>query len=138
MAQVLSYVIFVFTLTPIFAPAMGYGIALLLGWRGIFASFAVFTIISMAWLLIRLPETLAPENTRPFKPRKLFEGTQEILGNRRVVLATLVQTLIFGSLFATLASSQQVFGEVFDREASFPFWFGFMAILAELFAIVCS
>lgn len=131
MAQVLSYVIFVFTLTPIFAPTIGYAIALAFGWRGIFASFAVFSFISIAWLLIRLPETLAPEYVRPFRPAKLWEGTRAILGNRRVVLATIVQTLIFGTLFSTLASSQQVFGEVFNKAETFPLWFGLMAILAS-------
>ncbi|MEL7149781.1 MAG: multidrug effflux MFS transporter [Pseudomonadota bacterium] len=129
MAQVLSYVIFVFTLTPIFAPTIGYGIGLVFGWRGVFASFAVFSFISITWLLVRLPETLAPENMRPFRAGKLWAGTREVLGNRRVVLATLVQTLVFGILFASLASSQQVFDEVFDKAESFPLWFGLMAIL---------
>lgn len=131
MAQVLSYVIFVFTLTPVFAPSLGWAIAQAFGWRGIFASFAVFSFISVAWLLIRLPETLPPENVRPFRPGKLMDGTREILGNRRVVLATLVQTLIFGTLFSALASSQQVFEEVFERGTTFPLWFGLMAVLAS-------
>ncbi|MEM7752344.1 MAG: multidrug effflux MFS transporter [Pseudomonadota bacterium] len=131
MAQVISYVIFVFTLTPIFAPSMGWAIAQVFGWRGIFASFAVFSVISMAWLLIRLPETLPPENVRPFRARKLMEGAREVLGNRRVVLATLVQTLIFGTLFSALATSQQIFGEVFDKEDTFALWFGLMALLAS-------
>lgn len=131
MAQVLSYVIFVFTLTPIFAPTLGYGIALIFGWRGIFASFAVFSFISVAWLLWRLPETLPPENVRPFRLSKLAAGTREVLGNRRVVMATLVQTLIFGTLFSTLASSQQIFGEVFDKSETFALWFGLMALLAS-------
>jgi len=129
MAQVLSYVIFVFTLTPIFAPTIGYGIGLVFGWRGVFASFAVFSFVSITWLLVRLPETLASENMRPFRAGKLWAGTREVLGNRRVVLATLVQTLVFGILFASLASSQQVFDEVFDKAESFPLWFGLMAIL---------
>lgn len=131
MAQVLSYVIFVFTLTPVFAPSLGWAIAQVFGWRGIFASFAVFSFISVAWLLIRLPETLPPENVRPFRPGKLMDGTREILGNRSVVLATLVQTLIFGTLFSALASSQQVFEEVFERGTTFPLWFGLMAVLAS-------
>ena len=131
MAQVLSYVIFVFTLTPMFAPTIGWAIALVFGWRGIFAAFAVFSFVSIAWLLLRLPETLPPENVRPFRAGKLLEGTKEILGNRRVVLATLVQTLIFGSLFSALATSQQIFDVVFDKADSFPLWFGLMALLAS-------
>ncbi len=131
MAQVLSYVIFVFTLTPIFAPTLGWLIALAFGWRGIFASFAVFAVISMAWLLLRLPETLATENIRPFRMKPILAGTREILRNPRVIRAMTVQTLVFACLFSGLASSQQVFGEVFDKTDSFPLWFGLMALIAS-------
>ena len=99
MAQVLSYVIFVFTLAPVFAPSIGWTIAWAFGWRAIFVSFAVFSVVSMAWLMIRQPETLAPENRRPFRLGKLAEGAREIVGNRQVRLATLAQTLIFTTLF---------------------------------------
>ncbi|MEO0918709.1 MAG: multidrug MFS transporter, partial [Pseudomonadota bacterium] len=34
-------------------------------------------------------------------------------------------------LFSGLASSQQVFDEIFDRADSFPLWFGLMALLAS-------
>ncbi len=131
MAQILSYVIFVFTLTPIFAPTLGWLIALAFGWRGIFASFAVFAVISMAWLLLRLPETLASENVRPFRIASIVSGTREIFGNPRVVRAMTVQTLIFACLFSGLVSSQQIFGKVFGKTDSFPLWFGLMALLAS-------
>ena len=131
MAQILSYIIFVFTLTPIFAPTLGWLIEMVVGWRGIFASFALFAIISMAWLLIRLPETLAEENLRPFRPSSIIAGTREVFGNHRVMLAMGVQTLVFGCLFAGLTSSQQVFGEIFDKPDSFPLWFGLMAVIAS-------
>lgn len=131
MAQVLSYVIFVFTLTPIFAPTLGWLIAMAVGWRGIFASFALFSVISITWLLVRLPETLSPEHRRPFRIRPYVLGAREILGNSRVVRATMVQTLIFSMLFSALASSQQVIGDVFGKADSFPLWFGLMAVLAS-------
>ncbi len=131
MAQVISYVIFVFTIFPVFAPSLGWAIAQVFGWRGIFASFAVFSAVSIAWLLIRLPETLRPENVRPFRAKRLIEGTREVLGNRRVVIAIAVQTLIFGALFSALANSQQIFDQVLGKGETFPLWFGLMAILAS-------
>lgn len=130
MAQIVSFIIFVFTLAPVFAPSIGWALAWAFGWRAIFVSFAVFALVSTVWLLIRQPETLAPENRRPFKIQVLIAGTREILGNPQVVVAILVQTLIFGTLFAALMSSQQVFEQVFHKGETFPLWFGFMAILA--------
>ena len=130
MAQMMSYIIFVFSLTPIIAPSLGWGIAWAFGWRAIFLSFAVFSAISRTWLILRQPETLRPENQRPFRVSKILEGVREVVSNGQVMLATCIQTLIFGALFASLMSSQQVFDQVLDRGDEFPLWFGLMAILS--------
>jgi DHA1 family bicyclomycin/chloramphenicol resistance-like MFS transporter len=130
MAQVLSYIIFVFTLAPVFAPSIGWAIAWAFGWRAIFVSFAVFSVVSMAWLLLRQPETLTHANRRPFRPLKLLEGLREIAGNRQVRIATAAQTLIFTCLFSALLSIQPIFGVVFGIEDAFPLWFGAMGLLA--------
>ena len=130
MAQMMSYIIFVFSLTPIIAPSLGWGIAWAFGWRVIFLSFAAFSAISLTWLIVRQPETLRPENQRPFRVSKILEGVREVVSNGQVMLATCIQTLIFGALFASLMSSQQVFDQVLDRGDEFPLWFGLMAILS--------
>ena len=130
MARIMSFIIFAFTLAPVFAPTIGWGLTWAFGWRAIFVSFAVFTLISTAWLMLRLPETLTLENTRPFRPAKLWSGLREVFSIRRVVLATAAQTLIFAILLSALMSSQQVFDEVFRQGAHFHLWFGLMAILA--------
>ena len=130
MAQIMSFVIFVFTLAPVFAPTLGWVLAEAFGWRSIFLSFAVFAVISMTWLVIRQPETLDPAKRRPFRLGKLVEGAREVFSNRQVMLAIAVQTLIFAALFAALMSSQQVFDRVFGKGETFPLWFGGMAVLA--------
>ena len=130
MARVISFVIFVFTLGPVFAPLIGWGLSWAFGWQAIFYSFAVFAMVSLAWLLIRLPETHGVQDRRPFRVGKLIEGVREVASNRQVVLSIAAQTCIFGILMSTLMSSQQVFDEVFDQGTYFPLWFGFMAILA--------
>ena len=60
MARVMSFVMTIFILVPIFAPALGQGILLLADWRAIFASFLVLSVVVGAWFWIRQPETLAP------------------------------------------------------------------------------
>ncbi len=136
MAQIVSYIIFVFSLTPIIAPSLGALIAWAFGWRAVFLSFAVFAGVSMLWLMLRLPETLPPNLKRPFRLEKLADGVRQVVANRQVVLATLAQTLIFSTLFGTLMSSQQVFGEVFDRGNEFPLWFGAMALIASTGSLI--
>ena len=130
MARITSFIMIVFTLVPVIAPSLGAGIAWAFGWRMIFVAFAVFSALSMLWLLTRLPETLPTERRRPFRLGKLAEGLAEVFSNRQVVLAICVQTLIFGMLFAALLSSQAVFGQVYDKAQTFPFWFGLMAAIS--------
>lgn len=130
MAKIMSFIIFVFTLAPVFAPSIGWVLAWGFGWRAIFVTFAVFTIISTGWLILRLPETLAPENKRSFRPGQLMSGVKEVFSIRQVVLAMAAQTLIFAILMSTLLSSQQIFDHVFHQGAHFHLWFGLMAILA--------
>ncbi len=130
MARILSFVILVFTLAPVFAPSVGWLLTQGFGWRSIFASFAVFSIISTGWLLLRLPETLAREERRSLRVRELVDGLLEVFSNRQVMLAIGCQSLIFAVLMSTLLSSQQVFDKVFDRGAAFPLWFALMAALA--------
>ena len=130
MARILSFVILVFTLAPVFAPSIGWLLTQGFGWRSIFASFAVFSIISTGWLMLRLPETLPHKERRSLRARELADGLLEVFSNRQVMLAIGCQSLVFAVLMSTLLSSQQVFDKVFDRGAGFPLWFALMAALA--------
>lgn len=132
MAKIMSFIIFVFTLAPIFAPSIGWVLMTAFGWRSIFVSFAIFAIISAGWLVLRLPETLTPDHKRVFRPAKLIEGLREIFAIRRVVLAMGAQTLVFSILMSTLMSSQQAFEQVFDQGKHFHLWFALMAALAAM------
>lgn len=130
MARITSFVMMVFTLVPVLAPTLGAAISWAFGWRAIFVAFAVFSAISIFWLLWRQPETLPEMRRRPFRPKQLVEGMREVLSHRQVVLSILIQTLIFAMLFSALMSSQAVFGDVFGKTDSFPYWFGLMAMIS--------
>jgi DHA1 family bicyclomycin/chloramphenicol resistance-like MFS transporter len=130
MARIVSFVMIVFTLVPVIAPTMGAAIAWAFGWRAIFVSFAIFSIISMAWLMLRQPETLAPERRRPFRAHELWAGATEVARNAQVMWSIAVQTLIYAMLFIALMSSQQIFDLTFDRGDSFPIWFGAIAAIS--------
>lgn len=130
MAQLMSLVMMIFTLVPAIAPTLGAGIIALGGWRAIFVAFVLFALLNALWFGLRQPETLAPEHRRPFRAAMLRAGLREILGHPMVRLAIAIQALCFGMLFATLSTIQPVFDVTFDRAASFPLWFGLIALLA--------
>ena len=130
MAQIVSFIMIVFTLVPVLAPTMGAIILWNFGWRSIFLSFGVFSLISVMWLLLRQPETLPPSARRPFRTATILQGVREVLQHRQVVIAILVQTLIFAVLFSVLMTSQAIFDVVLGSAETFPFWFGLVAAIS--------
>ncbi len=130
MAQIMSFIMIVFTLVPAIAPTLGAGIVWTFGWRSIFLAFVVFSILSAAWLLIRQPETLDPGKRRSLNLWELGRGAAEVLRHPTVRLSLMVQTLIFGILFSLLSSTQQVFDQTFGQGDNFHLWFGGIALVS--------
>jgi len=130
MARLMSIAMMIFTLVPAFAPMLGAGIILFAGWRGIFVAFALFAIIVVLWMGIRLPEPLARKNRRPFRLPLLLAAVGEITTHPTVRISMLVQSLCLGALFSMLTMVQPVYDVMFDRATSFPFWFGFVALMS--------
>jgi MFS transporter, DHA1 family, multidrug resistance protein len=130
MARVVSFAMMIFTLVPAVAPLAASGVIAVFGWRSIFVAFVLFAMVSTAWLLLRQPETLTPENRRPFRAVPLFAALREVLSHRTIVTTICVQTLIFGALFGTLSSAQPIIDVQFGRADTFPLWFAVVALCA--------
>jgi len=130
MAQIISLVMMVFALIPAGAPLAGALIIAVSSWHMIFLAFALFGTVSMLWLMLRLPETLAPENRRPFRARLLWGALKEMFQHPVVRLTIFVQTLCFAMLFSTIASIHPIYDKGFGMADSFPYWFGLTALLS--------
>ncbi|MFS4583290.1 multidrug effflux MFS transporter [Phaeobacter sp. C3_T13_0] len=130
MAKMMSIAMMIFTLVPAIAPLLGAGIIAVTSWRGIFLAFALFAIIIVIWMGLRLPEPLARENRRPFRLPLLLGAVSEMMAHRSVRLSILVQTLCLAMLFCMITLVQPVYDVVFDRAESFPYWFGFIALMS--------
>ncbi len=130
MAQVVSFVMMIFTLVPAVAPLLGSYIIAGFGWRSIFLAFVLFISVAMLWMTLRQPETTTAATRRPLALASLWSALREVLSHRIVVTSTAVQTLSFAALFGTLSSTQQIFDVTFGRAETFPFWFALIAILS--------
>lgn len=128
MARIVSLAMMIFTLVPAIAPSVGTLVIAVAGWRGIFGTVILFALVACAWLVLRQPETLPRPRRRPLRFGPLREAFAEVMTHRAVVTATAVQTLIYGALFGTLSSTQQIFAETFGRGPSFPAWFAVIAL----------
>jgi len=128
MARVMSFIMTVFILVPIFAPALGQGILLFAGWRTIFGSFVLLAVMTMFWLGLRQAKTLPKEQRKPFTLRNIRAGYREVLMSRVSVVYTLVAGCVSGAFLGYLNSSQQIFQVQYELGTQFPLYFAMLAI----------
>jgi DHA1 family bicyclomycin/chloramphenicol resistance-like MFS transporter len=136
MARVMSFVMAVFILVPMIAPALGQAILLFSGWRSIFVSFVLIALITLVWFMTRMPETLAPEHRAPFSLRRIVDATPEILRNRTALGYTLSAGLVSGAFLGYLNSAQQIFQEQYALGDLFPLFFAVIAFSIGLASLL--
>lgn len=119
MARVMSLAFIVFLAVPIFAPSIGQIIMLVVPWRGLFGALALFGLIVTAWTVLRLPETLHPEDRLPIEPRRLVEAFSVTVTTRSAICYMLAMTFMMGGLFGFINSAQQIFADIFHKPQLF-------------------
>jgi DHA1 family bicyclomycin/chloramphenicol resistance-like MFS transporter len=115
MAKVMSLVFLVFIVIPVLAPAFGSLVLAFADWHAIFLGLAVYAAAVLGWSLLRLPETLRPENRQPLSVAVIGRGLRQTLTNRQSIGNTLASTFVFGGLFAFINSIQQIVADVFGQ-----------------------
>ena len=128
MARIMSFVMAVFILVPIVAPALGQGILAISNWRAIFGLFFVLALGALVWFGLRQGETLAPERRVPFSLARVGRGIVETCVNRIALGNTIAAGLIFGAFWGYLVSAQQIFAQQYELGARFPLYFGVLAV----------
>lgn len=128
MARLMSLIMSVFLLVPIVAPALGAGLISFLPWRVVFLLPAAIAVGLFFWTF-RIPETLAPENVRPFTLRDTGRGIREVLRHRRTIGFTLATGFLFGVVTSYLSASEIVLEDVYGYGDWFPLYFGAIAVL---------
>ena len=127
MARVMSFIMTVFILVPVFAPALGQLVLILADWRAIFVLFLGLSLLVAVWFWIRQPETLTPEKRIPFSLAQLYIDLCAILRLRAALGYTLTMGFTFGAFIGYLSSSQQIFQVQYGLEKLFPLYFGILA-----------
>ena len=138
MAQIMSISMIFFTFVPAVAPMIGALLLLNFGWRSIFTGFIVFLIIAVGWLLLRQPETLMIKNRVSFTFTRIYNSFLDCFSNKVFVISTILQTLTFSILFASISTIQQIFDITYDKALSFPYWFGLIALISGSGSLINS
>ncbi|MBB3560437.1 DHA1 family bicyclomycin/chloramphenicol resistance-like MFS transporter [Rhizobium sp. BK512] len=113
MARVMSYVMIVFMIVPIVAPSVGQLIITYAHWNWIFILLGIVATILFVWALLRLKESLPPEERIPLSVGAAADGFKTVLTNRITCGYMIGLTMFTGVISAYVISVQQVFGEVY-------------------------
>ncbi len=133
MASILSLVFTVFMIIPILAPAIGTAIMAVLDWKWVFGFLGVFSAPLFLWIQFRLPKTLHEDDRRPLSFKEVFHAFRLVASHRVTAGYMLASGFIYGSLFAFLGASEQIFDDVFGRFDKFYLYFaGIAGLLAVM------
>ena len=130
MARISSFVMIIFASVPALAPLLGSFVMLAFEWQAIFGLFILFVAISTTWMALRIDESMPAHKRIPFRVSTISVAVKEVL--KYPVIVTSITGLIFAYciLFVAIFLVQPVFDQVYDRSASFPYWFALIAILS--------
>lgn len=128
MAQIMSFAITVFMIVPILAPGIGQLILFVAPWQWIFAALLIGTLGLWGWMQARLPETLTEENRSPFQLGEAMSSYAAAARHPVTLGYMIASSLIFGALFAFIATSEQVLGELYELGPWFAVGFGGIAV----------
>ena len=127
MASFMSLVMTIFMIVPIIAPTIGQLILYVAPWEGIFVVLAVWGALMLGWTWVRLPESLPKEARRSLEIGSVLSAYMQVVRSRVAFGYMLASGIVFGALFAFIASSEQVFRDVFDQGDNFAYWFAAIA-----------
>lgn len=127
MARVMSLAFIVFMAVPVLAPSLGQLVLHIAEWRWVFGLISIWTGLVLAWTVLRLPETLHPEYRIRITPQGWYNASRIVLTDRCSVGYTLALSLVLGTLYGFINSSQQVFFDVFNRPEMFTYAFAGIA-----------
>ncbi len=136
MARVMSFIMSIFILMPMIAPALGQGILLLSNWRMIFAFILGLSILVLLWFNIRQPETLTKEQRQPFSLSTIMTNLRAICRNRVVLGYTVMSGFVFSSFLGYLSSAQQIFQDLYQLGTMFPLYFALLALAAGCASLI--
>ena len=136
MARVMSFIMTVFILVPMAAPALGQGIMLLINWRAIFSFIFGLGFIVCIWFSIRHPETLAIESRVPFSITRIMSAVKDVCRHRASLGYTLAAGFVFSPFLGYLSSAQPILQIQYGLGNLFPLYFAFLALAIGIAAFI--
>ena len=112
-AKVMTVLVMLLTIGPIVSPTLGSLLLEVFGWRAIFYTMALVSVVALVASQLILPETLAVSKraSHPFRMGASTAGT--LLSRRAFLVPALTAGLVQAGMFAFITGSSGVFQGVF-------------------------
>lgn len=124
-ARAMSFVTLVITIAPLIAPMIGGYVAVWFGWRAIFWILAGFSVVVIALVLWKIPETLSEENKQPLRLRNTLRNYLRLFKNPVAMGLIFSGAFSFSGMFAFLTAGSFVYIDIYGvRPDQFGYLFG--------------
>lgn len=137
MARVLSVVMAIFLIVPVFAPVAGAAVLAVSSWQVVFGFPSVLAIGLFFWSL-RLVESRPESNKISLELGAVTRAFRFVASNRQTVRYTLGSMFLFAAFSSFLSSFERVMGEIYQRPELFPYAFAGMASVTAVAMVVNS
>ena len=127
MARAMSTIMMIFMIVPITAPLLGQLVLHVAPWKAIFLVLSAAGLGCFLWVIIRLPETLHPDNKTLIQFKSVTAAWYGVIFNRNSFGHVVASGLMMAPLFAYIASAQQIFFDVFNAGDIFVYIFALNA-----------
>ncbi|MDH5420716.1 MAG: MFS transporter [Acidimicrobiia bacterium] len=131
MARVMSLIMAIFLIVPVFAPLGGAALLAASSWQVVFAFPAGLAVIVFGWSL-RLNESRPESNIVAMNVSAIGRAARFVLSNRVTRRYTLGAMMLFAAFSTFLSSFERVIGELYGRPSLFPIAFGTMTAVAAM------
>lgn len=138
MARTMSFIMGVFIFVPAIAPIMGQWVAQIAGWRAVFFSFVLLSVLGGVWLAIRQKETLRPEHRIPFTPSNIWQSTKVVFSTPSCVGYMIAAGIVAGPFIFYLSTAQDLFQRTYGLGDDFPYYFAGLALSIGLASFLNS
>ncbi len=106
--RAMSQVMMLFAIAPAIAPLIGGWLHDAFGWHSVFYFLAIYSALVLMLVLLRIPETLAPESRQSFHPVKVAHVYARTLVDRRFQSLAFIVACYFGGMFLYIAGAPTV------------------------------
>lgn len=112
-ARTMSFIMLVMTLAPLVAPLAGGYMAVWFGWRAIFWSIAVISLLVLIAISFKIPETLSVQKRQRFSVRAVLYNYASLVSSKEAMLLILMGALSFAGMFAFLTAGSFIYVELY-------------------------